>query len=248
MKHTLRFALVAALLSMAVTSCSIYHPQSVDIPLINHEGDTRIDASAALSYWIIPSTFTVNATVSHGFNNWFAAQGHVNYGGNNFYLQAAPGAYYPLGAKSVLEGYAGIGFGSAWNDTVESTSHSVNGNDYAYSGTYLLPFVQGNIGWHDLTPVHIDLALGIKIGAYMPNFHYYELDGTHQRIASSEYDYTTPSFLFEPQAMFRIGGEHLKFNIRFGLAFLSDMMGGQTTSKNFYSDIVTASAGLTFFL
>ena len=84
-----KIVLFAGLL-LTLTGCSIYHPQAVDIPLINHEGDTRVDASVALSYWIIPSTFTMNTTVSHGFNGWLAGQVHANFGGNNYYLQAAP--------------------------------------------------------------------------------------------------------------------------------------------------------------
>lgn len=239
-------ALLCALTTFVVTSCSIYHPQAVDIPLIDHEGDTRVDVSAAMSYWIIPSTVTLNATVSHGFSDWFAGQAHVNFGGDNFYLQVAPGAYRPLGKHGLLEGYAGLGFGSSWNDNVESTSRSANNNDYCYSGTYLLPFVQGNIGLRNLTPIHIDLALGIKVGAYLPNFNYYELDANDNKIPSSEYDYTTPNFVFEPQAMLRFGGEHLRFNIKVALSLLSDVANGNS-SHNFYYDIFSTSAGLTFF-
>lgn len=241
-----KIVLLAGLL-LTLTGCSIYHPQAVDIPLINHEGDTRVDASVALSYWIIPSTFTLNTTVSHGFNGWLAGQVHANFGGNNYYLQAAPGAYLPLGEKSVLEGYVGLGYGGAWNDNVEATSESANSHNYSYSGTFMLPFVQGNIGWHDLTPLHIDLALGLKCGAYMPNYSYYELDASDQQIAGTDYDYTTTNFLFEPQLMFRVGGEHMKFNVKLGVSFLSDVANGHSSSQNFYYDFVSGSAGLTFF-
>lgn len=246
MKKTLRFTLLSVTLGMLFTGCSIYHPQSVDIPLINHDGDTRIDASAALSYWIVPSTFTFNVTATHGFNDWFAGQLHGNYGGSNFYLQAAPGAYYPLGEHSVIEGYAGLGFGGAWSDDVESNSESANKNHYAYSGRFLLPFAQANIGWHDLTRAHIDLALGLKVGAYMPNFNYHELDGNGDKIVASEYDYTTSNFLLEPQFMIRFGGEHLKVNLRTGFAWLSDVNKNHD-ARNFYYDVTSVSAGVTLF-
>lgn len=240
-------ALLAALVSLTFASCSIYHPQSVDIPLINHSSDTRVDASLGLSWWLTPSTFTFNTTVSHGFNDWFSGQLHANYGGRNYYLQAAPGAYYPLGEKSVLEGYAGVGFGGAWSDEVESNSESANNHSFAYNGSFVIPYAQANIGWHDLTGAHIDLALGFKVGAYMPNFNYHELDGNGDKIASTEYDYTTTNLLLEPQLLFRIGGEHFKVNLRTGFAWLSDIYADNSKSRNFYSDVLTLSAGFTFF-
>ena len=243
----IKSALIAALVGLTFASCSIYHPQSVGIPLINHSGDTRVDASLAMSWWVVPSTFTFNTTVSHGFNNWFSGQLHANYGGSNYYLQAAPGAYCPLGDNAVLEGYAGVGFGGAWSDEVESNSESANSNSYAYTGTFVLPYAQANIGWHDLSGAHIDLGLGFKVGAYMPNFNYHELDGNGDKIASSEYDYTTTNLLVEPQLLFRIGGEHFKVNLRAGFAWLSDINKDDSKSRNFYYDLTSLSAGVTFF-
>lgn len=243
MKTLLRLCAGALLLA----SCSIYHPQIVDIPLINHQGDTRVDIAAGMSWWILPECVSFGATASHGFTDWLAGQAHVAYGGDNFYLQAAPGVYKPLGEKSVAELYAGIGYGGAWNDKAESTSDSPSSNDFFYSGTFLVPFVQGNIGWHDLSFAHIDLALGIKMGAYMPNFDYHELDANGDRVAGSGYTYSTTNFLFEPQAMLRFGGEHLKFNVRLGYVWLSDVYDSQSSSRNFYYDLFTTSAGLTFY-
>ena len=43
--------------------------------------------------------------------------------------------------------------------------------------------------------------------------------------------------------MVRFGGEHLKFNVRFGLAFLNDI---NSSSNKFIYDYATYSAGLTF--
>lgn len=246
MKNFFRILLLSTIVELTVAGCSIYHPQSVDIPLINHSGDTRVDASLALSCWIVPSTLTLNATATHGFNDWFAGQLHGNYGGDNFYLQAAPGAYYPLGAHSVVEGYAGLGFGGVWSDDVEANSESANNNHYAYSGNFLLPFAQANIGWHDLTRAHIDLAMGLKVGAYLPNYNYHELDANGDKIAGSDYDYTTSNFLFEPQFLFRIGGEHLKFNFRTSFSWLNDVNNNMDV-HNFYSDIASFSAGITLF-
>lgn len=237
-----------ALLAVMSTSCSIYHPQAVDIPLISHAGDTRVDASVALSTWLLPDVMTLNATVSHGFNDWLAGQVHLNYGGENYYGQAAPGAYLPLGEHGLLEGYVGMGFGGAWRDQAEQVSDSVSSRTYSYSGRFTVPFGQVNIGWHDLTGAHIDLALGIKAGAYNPNFQYREYDSNGTLVPEDCYTYNVPSFLFEPQLVFRIGGEHVKFCLRGSYAWLSDIEGNVTsgTSHNFTSDLFTLSAGLNF--
>ncbi len=246
MKTTLRSILLVTVLAALFAGCSIYHPQAVDIPLINHNGDTRVDASLAMSWWLIPGTFTANATVSHAFNDWLAGQLHGNYGGDNFYLQGAPGAYLPLGEHSVLEGYVGLGFGGAWGDNRQPSGSSTINNNYSYNGTFLIPFGQANIGWHDLTKAHIDLGFGLKVGGYLPEFSYYELNDDGTTIAGSGFNYNTANLLLEPQLMARIGGEHVKFKIGLGMAWLSDVYGKNSNSHNLYSDFVSLSAGLTF--
>ena len=245
-----RLYLAAALLAMLSTGCSIYHPQAVDIPLINHAGDTRVDASAALSTWLVPDVMTFNATVSYGFNDWLAGQVHVNYGGENYYAQLAPGAYLPLGEHGLLEGYVGTGIGGAWRKSeVTTTTDSVSTtNRYDYSGRFAVPFGQVNIGWHDLTGAHIDLALGFKTGAYLPDFRYREFNADGTPRPEDCYSYTTPSLLLEPQVVFRIGGESVKFCLRASFAWLSDLEGNTNTgtSRNFTADLFTLSAGVNF--
>ena len=70
MKKSMRFVCLSVFLSLMVTSCTVYHPQAVDIPLINHSGDTRIDASVGASMWATLDAINLNATASHGFNDW----------------------------------------------------------------------------------------------------------------------------------------------------------------------------------
>ena len=241
-----RLTVFIVFVSLFFTSCSIYHPQAVDIPLINHSGDTRIDASFGMSYWLIPSTFTMNATVTHGFNDWFSGQLHANYGGNNFYLQAAPGAYKSLSDNSVVEGFVGVGYGGAWSDNVDATSRSSSNNDYSYEGTFIMPFAQSNFGWHDLTAAHIDLGFGIKVGAFIPDFDYRELNSNGNVITGSEYTYNTTNLFVEPQFLFRIGSRRIKFNVKVGVTWMSDIFKENSQSRNLYSDLVNTSAGFSF--
>ena len=246
-----RFVYLFALATVSLfASCSIYHPQAVDIPLINHPQDVRVDASVGMSVWVLPDVFTVNATASYGFNDWLAGQAHINYGGENIYAQLAPGAYFPLGEHSVFETYVGYGLGGSWRDNI---SHSdANSNDtttyktYAYSGKFMLPFVQSNIGWHDLTAAHIDLAFGLKVGGYLPDYDYRKYDANGDIIAGSEKNYSTPNLLLEPQVLFRIGSEDFKFNVKVGFAWLSDLYGGSSNTVPFTADLFTFSSGFTF--
>lgn len=238
-----------AVMLMLTTGCSIYHPQAVDIPLINHAGDTRVDASLSMSAWLLPDVMTVNATASYGFTDWLAGQVHLNYGGDNVYSQLAPGAYLPMGEHGVLEGYVGLGMGGAWREpsNVPSDSSSASGT-YDYSGRFTVPFGQVNIGLHDLTGAHIDLGLGLKVGAYVPDFRYRRYDSEGVLMPESCSVYTTPSLLLEPQLVFRIGSERVKFCLRGSFAWLSDMDGSNTsgTSNHFTADLFTLSAGVNF--
>lgn len=235
--------------ALMATGCSIYHPQAVDIPLINHAGDTRVDVAVGTSTWVLPDVVTFGATMSYGFNDWLAGQVHFNYGGENFYGQLAPGAYLPLGEHGLLEGYAGMGMGGAWRDRneVPQTDSTTTASTYDYSGRFSVPFGQLNIGWHDLTGAHIDLALGLKAGAYLPSFTYRHYDAQGALMPDESSRYTTPNFLFEPQLVFRIGGESTKFCVRLSYAWLSDINEGGANS-HFTADLFTLSVGMNFTL
>ena len=230
---------------LALGGCSIYHPQTVDIPLINHAGDGRVDLAVGISTWLLPDVVTFGGTVSYGVTDWFAVQGHINYGGENIYVQAAPGAYLPLGEHGVLEGYAGLGFGSSWREAA-ATDHTTGDNSgtYAYSGHFNLPFAQVNIGLHDLTRAHIDVAFGLKGGAYLPDLRYDRYDADGVLMPDRSVTYRMPNVLLEPQLQFRIGGEHVKYNLRLSFAWLSDIM--ENGGEKFTSDFFTISNGLTF--
>lgn len=240
-----RLHLAAVLLALLSAGCSIYHPQTVDIPLINHAGDTRLDVAVGMSTWLLPDVVTVGATVSHGFNDWLAGQAHINYGGDNVYGQVAPGAYLPLGEHGLLEGYIGMGLGGSWHDRSQPTNDTAV-YSYDYKGRFSVPFGQVNIGWHDLTGAHIDLALGLKAGTYLPSYAYNRYESLEATEPSSTERYVTPSALLEPQLQFRIGGEMAKFCLRLSYAWLSDFYAENGSNSHFTTDLFTLSAGVNF--
>lgn len=242
MKCKISLLMFAAVLA---TGCSIYHPQAVDIPLIDHKGDVRVDVSAAMSAMVVPDVVTMNTTVSYGFTDWLAGQAHINYGGDNYYAQVAPGAYYPLGEHGLLEGYVGVGYGGAWSDNTDKQDDNPK---YDYKGSFAVPFGQVNIGWRNLTAAHIDLAMGLKAGSYLPSFNYREYNADGSLKPEGAYSYNTANVLLEPQFIFRIGSQHVKFCLRGSFAWLSDMYSDNPNAgaDKFVSDIVTLSAGINF--
>lgn len=249
MKKMRKLYLLLASVSLMAASCSIYHPQAVDMPLINHRGDVRLEADASMSAWITPDAMNLNLTASTGITDWLAGQVHINYGGDNAYMQVAPGAYLNLSENAVLEGYAGFGYGGVWRDSEGSSSRkdgeSSSSRSHSYSGYYRLPFVQANIGWHDLGAAHFGFAFGMKAGAYMPNFEYHEFNSNGEPIASRYEHYTMGNLLLEPQVQLTLGGEHVRWVARLGFAWLSDVDAGEG-STTFMNDWITVGTGLQF--
>ena len=89
--------------SFIITSCIVYHPHTVDIPLISKKNDLRIDAGVSL----IPSA---HSTVSCGLTKKVAVQGYGSIGSDErYYFQLATGLYKNRGNSRILEFYGGYG-------------------------------------------------------------------------------------------------------------------------------------------
>ena len=239
--------LLAALPLLASCVSPIYHAQSVDVPLINHKGDVRVSADMSLSAWLLPDAMNLNATGTVGITDWLAGQVHANYGGDNAYMHAAPGVYFPLSDKLVVEGYAGFGYGAIWrngNKNKDEAEGSGSKNSHTYSGRFMLPFGQVNIGWHDLGPVHFGIALGMKVGGYMPDFEAREASTSGTTTTYRYYAYHTTNLLLEPQVQVTLGGENVKWVTRLGFSWMSDLGDGKSQSDTFINDWLTIGTGL----
>ncbi len=239
MKRTL--VIIGAALVMA--SCSIYHPQTVDIPLLEAPGETRVDAAAGVSTFLfMPTAVTVGATATHSFGRWLGGQVHANYGGENYYLQAAPGAYWAPGDHFRMEGYLGVGYGGA---NYKSTASDSTSSSYEYNGTFTLPYMQLNLGWRHVGP--FEFALGLKFGAFLPDYTYIK----HNESGDVPSHYTTANALFEPQLQVRVGSERVKYTLRMSVVGLSDLNNSNTNNSNsdgshFIYSQFTLSNGVVF--
>ena len=230
-----RFLLVA--MAVVTASCSVYHPQSVDIPLVDHKGELRVDLATSVSTVVfLPDVVNINTTFTYAATGWLAGQLHANYGGDNYYVQAAPGLYKPIGKRFVLESYFGAGYGG-----VNHTKQTTNDSRHNYMGSYLLPFAQVNAGWRHLGA--FELGFGMKVGAFMPKLDYYRYNNAEPPEVTAEEHYSNTNLLLEPQLQIRVGSESLMFTLRVGYAFL-DRLNDETQNLN--HDYLTLSAGLGF--
>lgn len=237
-----KLPLLAAIIGLMVSGCSVYHPQSVDIPLIDHQGDLRADVSAGMSWWLIPDAFTLNGTFSMGVTDKVAGQLHLNWSGDGYYAQAAPGYYIPFADVFVFESYAGLGYGSGSRSNISKNTSDNAVRDYAFDGHYFLPFAQANLGVKAWALFHLDLAVALKAGLFIPDYQCFDVDGDEKEIPGTRYTYDKTNFLLEPQVMVRFGGSLLRANLKVGYCWMSDLAGG---SERFIYDYVTISGGLT---
>lgn len=217
---------------------SMYSPQLAEVPLIAGKGDTRASASI--------NGIGADATVSTGISNHLAMQlsGSIH-DEDIFYHHAALGYFTGYG-KFGAEGYLGLGFGNGHVHDID--------DGYNTKGTYLLPFVQLNLGWSNLTKAHIDCGVALKYGRMSPGFGI-TYETWHSDTQTSTYTsgkYSTVNNMFEPQVFFRIGGEKVKYSLQIGMSVLDDIL--HYKDSKWYNcntvpyDPLTVSMGVTFFL
>ena len=188
---------------MIMTSCGVYHPQIVDIPLIEKKNDLRIDAGVSVN----PSA---QATVSYGLTDKIAIQTFGSIG-PGYYIQGAIGRFKDLGNQKIMEIYGGFGsgYGSAYNDAKPGY----------LSGNYQLYFMQFNYGKNDCKFANMDFGFGVKSGLLHSNL----TDRNYYERYPAEVPYKTyldNSFLIEPTVFVRLGGERLKFKFQVGSCWL----------------------------
>ena len=184
---------------MLLTNCASYYPQGVDIPLIKEKGDIRIDAGYFLAPNFQGSTnFGGNATISAGLTNMLAVQGYASTDMLfRSHLQGALGLFKGFENKTVMEMYAGYGYGAGLES--DNSSNKIR-------NSYHLAFTQFNIGKTDLGGSHIDYGLGLK-GGYLHNNNLVEISDNSPFQKRNGY-------IVEPSVFFRFGGKKVKFSTR----------------------------------
>lgn len=216
------------LFSTVMTSCIVYHPNLVDIPLISKKHDLRIDAGIS----VVPSA---NATISYGLTKKIAVQTYGSFGyDETYFLQGALGYYKDLGNRNIMEIYSGFGYGygSAYKDANPG---------YLY-GDYQVYFAQFNLGKENGNFAHMDYGIGVKAGFLHSNltdrnyYKFYSENGPYL-------NYEDNNILIEPVCFIRFGGEKLKVNFKLGGCLMYKLT---NTDKNFPYRHVDFGIGLNY--
>ena len=237
--------------TIVMTSGDMFQPQMVDVPLINKKSELRLDGGfSALS--------SAQATLSYALTDKFSIQAYGSSGKNDqYYLQGAVGYFKDFGNKSVLEFYAGFGYGygAASNDSIPGnpgygTSYGY-GNGvtwYAYSnvgyleGKYQQYFAQVNYGVTGIDFANLEFGIGLKAGYLHSIFtdrFYYKF---YNSINSFDV-YLDNSLLIEPIAFIRLGGKHLKLSFKLGNSWIYKFT---NTNNSIPYNRVNASIGLNY--
>lgn len=202
---------MAVLALLAAQSCSLYQPHMTTVPLLKSKGEVMVEGSLAFPFNATPS---MNLSVSAAPANHLAVQAYGSFtNDSNNYAQGAVGMFFPTVRNTVLELYAGFGYGSSnSNQNSSNSSRSSSYNDVCY-GYYRIFFGQLNYGWRDLGKV--DLGFGIKVGGLYPSFTQYDFN-----LQQHTNELTNPQLFVEPLFLFRVGGEYTKFTLQMGYTTL----------------------------
>jgi hypothetical protein len=197
-----RIIIYGILFVIGLNACNVYTHQTVDIPLINKKKELRADAGISLKELFY-------GTISYGLTDKIALQTFFNKSyGFRFFFQNAVGYFRDLGNRNIMEIYSGFAFGYT-----DAGNHDV---PTRLKGPYQLYFTQFNFGKIDCQFANADIGIGIKAGYLHSNLqnsnfftHYSPYFGSYEPLVVN-------SFLLEPNAFVRIGGEKLKFSLKLG--------------------------------
>ncbi|MDH5400416.1 MAG: hypothetical protein OEX02_19840 [Cyclobacteriaceae bacterium] len=200
----MRTVLKLMAMSAIFTGC-VYHPQTVDIPLINHKKDLSIDAG-------LSSGISVHGSVAYGLTEHIALQAFGSYGPDeNHYFQGAVGVFKSFENNKIAELYSGYGYGYG-----DAYLDAHPGNLY---GNYQQYFVQMNFGSLSSSDRAADFGFGLKTGLFRSNFtdrNFYSLN-----FDGSQYStYKDNSLLLEPGLFTRLGANRMKFTIKAGTCLM----------------------------
>jgi hypothetical protein len=184
-----------------LSGCAVYTPQMVDIPLINKKHEVKIDGGFSYNEFLY-TTLTV------GLTNKIALQGFYNQGvSGRCFGHAAVGYFKEFGTRNVIEFYGG--FGSGYTD------YYLDPIPATLKGKYQLYFTQFNFGKIDCQFANADFGIGIKAGYLHSNITDYNYF-TRPNYYGPYETLIDKTFVLEPNAFLRIGGQKLKFSLKIG--------------------------------
>ena len=207
--------------ALLMSGCAIYNGTSTDIPLFQEKGEWHVETAfvpvplpLGIPVPIPILAIPFRGTVSHSLTDRVGLSVGADALRQN--VQAMGGIYTPVNDHFVWELFGGLALGRGEKSDQEAS--------YGYSGHYMMPFVQIDCGWRDLTRwMHLDVAFALRAGGIYGETRY----SYPYRNELTVNNYYTPKMFFhgvrpllEPSMEIRFGWERLKFNIRYYQIFI----------------------------
>lgn len=211
MKQKVFSALTLITVMILLNSCTVYVPQPAPIPLFSEEKEFQ--ASAGVTMFMGGTISAAYAPANHLGTQIYASV----HPGNIAYAQGSIGFWNRSVSNVNFEAYGGFAVGKGFTDR-ESVDLS------NLETQYKLYFTQFNIGQTDIGNANIDYGFGLKLGKIDANVEYLDNDFGIQNSKNG-------SFLIEPQAFIRLGGEQLKAGFQ---ANSCTLFNSNPQDKNFF--------------
>ncbi len=225
-------ALKLLIVALCFSSCKIFHPYNADIPLLEKKGDLHLDAGVSVTPFF--DGYGLSGTASYAVSNWLGCQAAGSYSERRgSHIQAALGTFKTFG-YGVAECYIGYAMGNVFH-----------GHPYFTLKDIQLVFCQINYGFNHLLNDKIEVGFGMRGGLLYPDCQrlesYPELnpDLIEYYVNFNDRPFTKPHLHLNPQLVFRVGGEHLKFSVN--VAYVYNFEWSNAPGK--YKDHVSFNIG-----
>jgi len=216
-KRTIIYLTLIVLAAALPSSCVMYRPHNVDIPLLQQPGEMQVDATVSMSgpLLLVPG---VNLSYAYAPANYLGLQAAASVTDfQNYHLQGALGSYQPYN-RFVLEEYLGMAYGRSYHSNTVSGN---SGNRRTVEGPYRMFFSQINAGGVGLFGDEFDAGVGLRTGILRSDFSNTVTDTLGAVVGEVE-RLDRPFFVLEPQAMIRFGWEHFLFSFNFAYTYIVD--------------------------
>ena len=194
------------LVSVLATSCGIYNSAAIEIPTIREKGELNVEGAVIPAVPVVSTmpydlVLGLRGSIAYGLTDHAAIAASID--PLRSHVQAMGGAFFPTNDKFVWELYAGGTYGGGREFTKCDCDDNV---------VYAMPFIQGDVGWRNLTRVlHLDLAMSLKTG-----WSFYNHKMTSYDDGSVELNRFGNGMVVLPAVEMRFGWEHFKFNVKMG--------------------------------
>lgn len=216
MKNLRKFILMA--LGFVLVSCSpkFYTPNTQNVPLMSHKGETNLTLSGNDSQVEFQGAYAITQNIAIQANGGLFIPSDLDNGngGSGKFIELGGGYFKPVTENWIFETYGILGFGSFENH-LPNTKSSNPGTEGDISSNIFRVGVQPSFGYKTK---HFSAAFSSRF----VNVSYSNIEGDLIYGGEVQTDYlknNSSQFLMEPAFTLRGGFEKLKLQLQYGYSF-----------------------------